>query len=117
MTKWFLAFVVFIGVFMTTRELMSSVDSSGGFQDFYIELKNDLFEDIGIITEVLDRDQYAIGRMNRVLVLDLSNNENNSTPGPGCFCCHTLYHSLPKKFKQRTSSRKFYQCYCHTTKF
>lgn len=79
MTKWFIAFIVFIGVFMTTRELMGNEYSFDDFQDFYTGLKNDLFVDIGVTTEVLGRDNDGIRRKNRVLVLDLSNNENMST--------------------------------------
>lgn len=79
MKKLLIAFIVFIGVFMATRELLSNEYSSDNFQDFYIGFKNDLLVDLGVTTEVLGRDNDGIRRKNRILVLDLSNNENNST--------------------------------------
>ncbi|MFZ2888840.1 hypothetical protein [Sulfuricurvum sp.] len=101
MTKWFIAFILFIGVFMTTRELMGNGYSSGDFQDFYIGFKNDLLEDIGVTTEVLGRDNDGIRRKNRILVLDLSNNENFSTVP---FADSTAYFDLTGDgFKEKTS--------------
>jgi len=101
MTKWFIAFIVFIGVFMMTRELMSNEYSSGDFQDFYTGFKNDLLVDLGVTTEILGRDNDGIRRKNRILVLDLSNNENISTVP---FADSTAYFDFTGDgFKEKTS--------------
>lgn len=86
---------------MTTRELIGNEYSSGNFQDFYIGFKNDLLINIGVTTEVLGRDNDGIRRKNRILVLDLSNNENMSTVP---FADSTAYFDFTGDgFKEKTS--------------
>ena len=79
MQKWLIAFILFVGVFGTTRALMYKEYTSGDFQDFYIALKDDILVGFGATAEVLDRDETSMLRKNRILILDLSNSENNST--------------------------------------